>query len=191
MIEIEIDKGKLCIATTVVILILILILTAVKSFGKQDRYSVEYGYDPSLSLTEGARIAIPGRYQDEACGISFAYPRHWTPSEDPLPLPQEPLSQAVFDEPPADDRPLTSAIFSFICYDATRYSFDQFLGQSPFERDEMMTIGNVEWKRRCNFLYTVQDGKLLILHMSFAKHDLKPRSGYEETFLGITESVRF
>lgn len=188
MIEIGIDRGKLCVAIALAILILLLIVMG-RAFLKQDRYSLEYGHD-RLSF-EGTRTGIPGKYKDEVCGISFAYPRHWTPSEDPLPLPQEPLSQAVFDEPPADDRPLTSAILSFICYDATRYSFDQFLGQSPFEREAVMTIGGVEWKRRGNFLYTVQDGKLLILHMAFARHDLKPRPGYEETFLGIVESVRF
>jgi hypothetical protein len=190
MIEIEIDRGKLCAAIALVILILLMIVMG-PFLKKQDRYSVEYGDDRPLSLAEGARIAIPGRYQDEACGISFEYPRHWTQAKDHLPLPQEPLSQAVFDEPSADDGPLTSSIFSFICYDATRYSFDQFLGQSPFEREEMMTIDGVEWKRRGNFIYTVQDGKLLILHMAFARHDLKPRPGYEATFLGIVESVRF
>jgi hypothetical protein len=183
-------QGNNSILIALLIIIMLMIVVG-RSFLKQDRYSVEYGHDRQLSLTEGARTGIPGKYQDEVCGISFSYPRHWTPSEDHLPLPQEPLSQAMFDEPSADDRPLTSAIFSFICYDATRYSFDQFLGQSPFEREEMMTIGVIEWQRRGNFLYTVREGKLLILHMAFAKHDLKPRPGYEETFLGIVESVRF
>jgi len=126
------------------------------------------------------------QYSDSVCQVKFQYPESWTKSGLILPLSQKPLSEATFDEPGK------KSIFSYICYDATKYSFDQFIKESSFAGQiESINVGEVRWQRVGNFLYTVQNNKLIIFEMFFTKYDLKPEPGYEETFLNIIQSVQF
>jgi len=142
--------------------------------------------DFSLSTTDG-------KYQDKVCGISFNYPKNWLKSDIKLPLPQMPLSQVTFNEPIKGSLPPKNSILSFICYNAKKYSFDQFIGQNPLSQGqtEVLNVGSTRWKRVGNFIYTTRGDKLLIFEMFFTKYDLKPEAGYEETFLNILKSVQF
>ncbi len=125
-------------------------------------------------------------YSDDICKVKFNYPKNWTKSDTILPLPQEPLSQATFDEPGKN------SIFSYICYDANWYSFNQFLEQNPFGgQAESINAGEAKWQRVGNFIYTTQNNKLIIFEMFFTKYDLKPEPGYEETFLNILKTAQF
>jgi len=126
-------------------------------------------------------------YSDDICKVKFGYPKSWTKSGLVLPLPQEPLSQATFDELEK------KSIFSYICYDAKNYSFSQFLTYNQFGSGgvENIDAGGVKWQRVGNFIYTTQNNKLIIFEMFFTKYDLKPEPGYEETFLNILKTVQF
>ncbi len=130
---------------------------------------------------------IVGEYYDDICKVKFGYPKSWTKSSLVLPLPQEPLSQATFDEPGKN------SIFSYICYDAKNYSFSQFLTYNSFSSGgvENIDAGGIKWQRVGNFIYTTQNNKLIIFEMFFTKYDLKPEVGYEETFLNIVKSNQF
>jgi len=130
---------------------------------------------------------IIGEYSDSICKIKFGYPKSWTKSNLVLPLPQEPLSQATFDELGKN------SIFSYICYDAQNYSFSQFLTYNSFSSGgiENIDTGGVKWQRVGNFIFTTQNDKLIIFEMFFTKYDLKPGQGYEETFLNILKTVQF
>lgn len=154
------------------ILILILVFSGGEKGGKE---------------TEVIDHKITEEYSDYVCGVKFGYPKSWTKSELLLPLPQEPLSQATFDEPGKN------SIFSYICYDARSYTFSQFLTYNPFSSGgiENIDVGGVKWQRVGNFIYTTQNNKLVILEMFFTKYDLKPNQEYEDTFLNIVKSVQF
>ncbi|MDP3995780.1 MAG: hypothetical protein Q8P74_00835 [bacterium] len=130
---------------------------------------------------------IVGEYSDNVCKVKFGYPKSWTKSSLVLPLPQEPLSQATFDEPGKN------SIFFYICYNARSYSFSQFLKINPFSSGgiEELNVGGIKWQRVGNFIYTTQNNKLIIFEMFFTKYDLKPEPEYEETFLNIIKSVQF
>ncbi len=130
---------------------------------------------------------IGGEYSDNVCKVKFGYPKSWIKSGLVLPLPQEPLSQATFDEPGKN------SIFSYICYDARYYSFGQFMQSNPFGSGgiEEVNVEGIKWQRVGNFIYTTQNNKLIIFEMFFTKYDLKPEQGYEETFLNIIKSVQF
>ena len=183
-----------------VILIALFVLALVPIYilvfkGKQGSQSNVAG---QLSLTgEGLLDAIGGKaggeYSDGICKISFQCPKDWLKSDVILPLSQKPLSQVTFNEPAKGNSAPKNSILSFICYDAKKYSFDQFIGQSPAVQGqtETITAGNIKWQRLGNFIYTVKNDKLYILQMFFTKYDLKPEVGYEETFLNIIKSVRF
>lgn len=146
---------------------------------------------PSSDQSTGL-LTNAGKYQDEICGVSFAYPEHWVRSDIRLPLPQEPLSQVTFNEPGSENKPAKNSILSYICYDAGKYSFDQFVGQNTLgQQTEVISVGQTKWQRVGNFIYTTRNDKLLILQMFFTKYDLNPETGYEETFLQIIKSVRF
>jgi uncharacterized protein YneF (UPF0154 family) len=128
-----------------------------------------------------------GKYTDKACSTSFDYPKNWIISNTKLPLSQKPLTEAVFNENGGKN-----SIMFFICFDAKKYSFDQFMANNPFNQNqtEMMTIGNLKWQRVGNFAHTVKNDKLIIIQMFFTKYDLKPKDDYEQIFLDILKSVR-
>lgn len=134
-----------------------------------------------------------GKYSDEICKISFKYPKDWTKSNLILPLPQKPLSEATFNEPAKGSLPPKNSILSFICYDAKKYSFDQFVGQNSLSQGqaEVLNAGSVRWQRADNFVYATKGDKLLIFEMFFTKYDLKPEPGYENIFIDIIKSVQF
>lgn len=135
----------------------------------------------------------PGNtYKDPICGISFDYPSLWKQSTAKLPLPQPPLSQVVFDEPVTNGSPARNSLFSFICYDGTKYSFDQFITDSGSDlKKESLTVGELSWTRAGNYIYTTQNNKLYILQMFFTKYDMRPEIQYENSFMDILKSVRF
>lgn len=128
-----------------------------------------------------------GRYTDKTCGISFDYPKNWLISNTKLPLSQKPLAEAVFNEAGGKN-----SIMFFICFDAKKYSFDQFMANNLFSQNqtEMITNGNIKWQRVGNFAYTVKNDKLIIFQMFFTKYDLKPKDNYEQIFLDILKSVQ-
>ncbi len=161
----------------IAVLILAIILVAAKNLGdKPDKSSRE----------QGAK-----RHQDQICNISFDYPAYWQKSNLKLPLPQEPLSQVTFNEPATQNGKPKNSIFSYICYDAQKYSFEELMEQSPLSKEEIVDVGSVEWKRNGNFVYIAKKDKLLIFQMFFTKNDIKPQKGYEDIYLQIIGSVSF
>lgn len=131
------------------------------------------------------------RYVSGECGVEFEYPKNWVKSDIKLSLPQEPLSQVVFDETVGGAMSKKS-LFSLFCYDASKYSFDQFFGGDAIGK-EMMGVATTEslrWERVGNFAYAIKGDKLLIAQMFFTKFDLKPQNGYEQTFMSILNSMR-
>jgi len=127
-------------------------------------------------------------YRDSECGVVFDHPRSWIRSGNGMTLPQEPLSQVVFDEPESGYK----SLFAFFCYDAAEYTFEQFYPLSDIdrERSEVVTVGIVKWQRMGNFAYAVMGDRLLIMQMFFTKLDIKPKAEYEQMFVGILGSVR-
>ncbi len=131
-------------------------------------------------------------YKDPVCGISFDHPATWKQSTTKLPLPQPPLSQVVFDEPATNGSQARNSLFSFICYDGTKYSFDQFITDSGSDlKKENLTVGGLSWTRAGNYIYNTQNNKLYILQMFFTKYDMRPEIQYENTFMDILKSARF
>lgn len=133
------------------------------------------------------------QYVDEICQIRFKYPENWEKTDTVLPLPQKSLSQVVFNEPAKPGSAAKNSILSFICYDAKKYSFDQFIGQtSLFQgQEEVITIGSIKWQRLGNFVYTAKDDKLYIFQMFFTKYDIHPDPHYEQIFLQILKTAQF
>jgi len=153
--------------------------------------SLIFGLILVLTRQKGEGVSTK-EYYDDICDVGFNYPKAWTKSNIILPLPQKPLFQITFDEPAQKNKTLKNSIFSFICYDATKYSFDQFIKESPFVGQiETIDIGEVKWRRVGNFVYTIQNNKLIIFEMFFTKYDLKPEAGYEDIFLNIIQSAQF
>lgn len=140
-----------------------------------------------ILVLSGGKEGGVGEYYDDICQVKFGYPKSWTKSNIILPLPQKPLSEATFNEPGKN------SIFSYICYDAKNYSFNQFLAYNQFGSGgvENIAAAGVKWQRVGNFIYTTQNNKLIIFQMFFTKYDLKPEPGYEDTFLKIIQSVQF
>lgn len=122
-----------------------------------------------------------GRFFDTACGISFEVPDGMTKSSTLLPLPQEPLSQVVFDDGE------NKSVLSYICYDG-KYTFDQFNGDSDLQT-KVLTAGGKNFSRIGNFVYFNKGDKLVIFQMFFTKNDLNPKSGYEEKLQKLLGSV--
>jgi len=131
-----------------------------------------------------------GSFKDDKCNISFNYPTSWVASKNKLPLPQPPLFQITFDEPQKGNVQAKNSLFSYICFDANKYSFDQFFNQSNPGGGETIKAGNLAWQRVGNFSYTTVNGKLLILQMFFTKFDINSDPNYETTFLSILKSFR-
>ncbi|MDP3987692.1 MAG: hypothetical protein Q8P80_00950 [Candidatus Levybacteria bacterium] len=132
-----------------------------------------------------------GSYKDTACNFSFNYPSNWRKSNSTLPLPQKPLSQVIFDEPASGSNGAKNSIFSYVCYDSSKYSFDQFVeGDDLSQKKENVSIGQTSWTRMGTFMSTVKNGKLIILQMFFTKYDMNPQSQYEDMFLNIIKSFQ-
>jgi hypothetical protein len=108
-----------------------------------------------------------------------------------LPLPQKPLSQIIFDEPASGNNKAKNSIFSYVCYDSSKYSFDQFVeGDDLSQKKESVSIGQNNWTRIGTFMSTVINGKLIILQMFFTKYDMNPQNQYEGAFLKIAQSFK-
>jgi hypothetical protein len=181
------QKKKLIIIaglTGFLVILPILVISFIASSKKKDQTAVR---------GKGANFAvIDGQFQDKICQTSFTYPDDWIVSELKLPLSQDPLSQAVFDQPAGNNQPAKNSILSYLCFDASQYTIDQFLTGVVLGSGETIRLGgNLEWQRNGNFAYTVSQNKLIIFQMFFTKYDIKPEAGYEEAFLGIIESVKF
>jgi len=149
---------------------------------------------PGNNVSSQLGKAEPGNgiYQDNACNVRFAYPAHWKLSNIKLPLPQNSISQVVMDEPGTLNAPAKNSIFSYICYDGTKYSFDQFFtGDGINSNKETFAVGQVTWTRNGNYIYANHKGKLLIFQMFFTKYDMKPETRYEEIFMNILKSCNF
>jgi len=174
------------------ILIIALFFVAVVIFfseHKSDSDSIKTQNPLSLGNVQNNQA---NTYKDPVCGISFNYPAPWKQSTAKLPLPQPPLSQIIFDEPAIKGSQARNSLFSFICYDGTKYSFDQFIIDSGSDfKKEILTVGGLSWTRAGNYIYTTQNNKLYILQMFFTKYDMRPEIKYENTFMDILKSVRF
>lgn len=180
------NQDALIIGVIIAIVLAVTIVLLTRQGGKGKNISSD------LSLDQKRTLATDGKYQDKICGISFNYPKNWIKSDIRLPLPRKPLSQATFNELAKGSLPPKNSICSLICYDAKKYSFDQFISQSPFSQGgETISVDNTQWQRLGNFTYTVKNEKLYIFQMFFTKYDLKPEAGYEAVFLNIIKSVRF
>jgi len=105
-----------------------------------------------------------------------------------LPLPQKPLSQIIFDEPVSGSNKAKNSIFSYICYDSSKYSFDQFVEGD--QNKENVSFGQTNWTRAGTYMSTVKNGKLIIFQMFFTKYDMNPQSQYEGIFLNIAKSLK-
>lgn len=177
---------------TIGILIITILLFAIFILIKQSKNNTKNdGFlSTNLSLdnnkTSGQKTDINEKHKDKTCSVSFDYPKNWLISNTKLPLSQKPLSEAIFNEPGGKN-----SILVFICYDAKKYSFDQFIANNPLNQNqtETITTDNSKWQRVGNFAYTIKNNKLVIFQMSFTKYDLKPKVGYEEKFLDILRSV--
>ena len=165
-----------------VILGLILVIIVILSLGKSNSESVA---NTNLSLNNTTASSVnnsDGTFQDKICSVSFKIPKDWQKSSTKLPLPQPPLTQAVFDE---NNK---KSIFSYICYD-DKYSFDQF-NDSTDLKPEGIRVNNIDFTRVGNFVYFNRNNKLIIFQMFFTKNDIKPEAGYEEKLGAILGSIR-
>ena len=134
-----------------------------------------------------------GKYQDSTCNITFSYPTNWAKSDIELPLIPPPISQNTFDEPVAGGRTIKKSIFSYMCFDASKMTAEQILGElvSSVGSSEIYNLNNLSWERRGNYVYTTSKNKLIVLEMFFTKYDATPLAGYEEIFQNIIKSVKF
>lgn len=194
------SEKTIFVITGIIIIILVvgvvLLARQGKQMGGEDSVDQSTPASSEENLLSGQNQGLSlssEKYLDEICKISFSYPKNWIKSDLKLPLPQEPLSQVTFNEPQSGDKLPKNSIFSFICYDGQKYSFDQFLEQNPFSQGqtESLETGGVKWQRVGNFFHATKDDKLFIFEMFFTKYDLKPEAGYEETFLEIMRTIRF
>jgi len=175
---------------TVLLFVIFILIKLSKNNTKNDSFvSINLPLDDNIISEK--KNDIDGKYKDKTCNVSFDYPKSWVISNTKLPLSQEPLSEAVFDEPSGGNPKSKSSILSFICYDAKKYSFDQLMTQNPLNQGQAELItANIKWQRVGTFAYAVKNERLLIFQMFFTKYDLKPKTGYEEIFLDILKSVR-
>lgn len=136
------------------------------------------------------KSSTAGEYRDEVCRIAFKYPQNWLKAERVVSLPQKPLAVAVFDEPSQGKKAAKNSLFSYFCFDARKYSFEQFIGQT-FLKPETFSTAQANWQRIGNFIFTTKNDKLIIFQMFFTRYDLKPEVGYEDAFLNLVESTNF
>jgi len=163
----------MCGLILLIIIILVLAKNEKKSFNNTNL---------SLDKTTTATNGKDGIYQDKVCNLTFKIPNNWQKSSTKLPLPQIPLTQAVFDE---NNK---KSIFSYICYDE-KYSFNQF-NDSADLKPEGVRVNNIDFTRVGNFVYFNKGNKLIIFQMFFTKNDIKPETGYEEKLMTILGSVK-
>ncbi len=172
------EKKFLIIGGVVIFVLIIFILILVglnKNKGKASNYlSLEN------KVSSGKISVESGKFSDSTCGISFEVPAGMSQSSTTLPLPQEALSQAVFDET------ANKSVLSYICYDG-KYTFDELNESSG--NSEQVTVGNKTFSRKGNFVYFNTGDKLIIFQMFFTKNDLNPKSGYEEKLQKLLGSV--
>jgi len=160
---------------------LILVIIIILSLSKNEKKSFD-NTNLSLNKTTVNNRNNDGTYQDKVCGVSFKIPKDWQKSSTKLPLPQSPLTQAVFDE---NNK---KSIFSYICYDE-KYSFNQF-NDSTDLKPEGIRVNNIDFTRVGNFVYFNKGNKLIIFQMFFTKNDIKPETGYEEKLMAILGSIK-
>jgi len=181
------------IGVLIIIVLLFVIFILIKKSKDNTKNNNFSSTNLSLSdnIISGQKSVIDGKYKDKTCNVSFDYPKNWVVSNVEPSFSQKPLSVVVFNEPAKGNLPPKNSIFSFVCYDAKKYSFDQFVAQSPLSQEqvETMSVGSIKWQRLGNFIYTTSDDNLYIFQMFFTKYDLRPESGYEEIFLDIVKSV--
>lgn len=161
---------------------LILTIIIILSLSKNEKKSFN---NTNLSLNKTTTATTGnnnGTFQDKICNLSFKIPNNWQKSSTKLPLPQPPLTQAVFDE---NNK---KSIFSYICYDE-KYSFNQF-NDSTDLKPEGIRVNNVDFTRVGNFVYFNKNNKLIIFQMFFTKNDIKPETGYEEKLMAVLGSIR-
>ena len=178
----DLNKKLLIIAGLAIGFIFIVILLIASTSNKQGK--------ENQTGKEITFVAQNGQYQDKICNLTFPYPNHWVISEIELPLAKEALSQAVFNQPAGNNQPTKNSILSYFCYSAQEYTAQQLLGEIFSGTTEQITFNNYEWHRNGNFIYTTINDKLIIFQMFFTKYDIKPKPGYEETFLEIIENVK-
>lgn len=165
-----------------VVVVLILIISVVSGFNNQNKKNKNSQY-LSLDKNENAKkiLVENGKFSDDICGITFDIPSGMFKSLIRLPLPQEPLSQVVFDDG------VNKSVFSYICYDG-KYTFDQFNRDGDL-KTETLAVGGKNFSRTGNFVYFNKGGKLIIFQMFFTKNDVEVKNGYEEKLSKILGSV--
>lgn len=174
-----------------VLIVVLFFAAAIIFFSEQKNNKESIKTQGPLSLGN-VQNSSGNTYKDPVCGMSFNYPSIWKQSRAKLPLPQIPLSQIVFDEPAIKGSQARNSLFSFICYDGAKYSFDQFMADGGSDlKKESLNVGGLSWIRAGNYIYTTQNNKLYILQMFFTKYDMRPETQYENTFMDILKSVRF
>jgi len=188
------DEGQFITIGILIITVLLFVIFILIKLSKNNTKSNNFSStDLSLSdnIISGQKSDIDGKYRNKTCNVSFDYPKSWVISNTKLPLSQKPLSEAIFNEPDGKNSKPNNSILIFICYDAKKYSFDQFIAQNPLKQGQTETIiaDSIKWQRVGNFAYTIKNDKLVIFQMFFTKYDLKPKVGYEEVFLDIIKSV--
>jgi len=171
-------------------LFVLLFIGGIIILGRQDQNTNTQNNANQLQLGNAAsdNSIGNGNYQDNICGVSFDYPSNWRKSGFNLPLPQKPLSQIIFDEPVSGSNKAKNSIFSYICYDSSKYSFDQFVEGD--QNKENVSFGQTNWTRAGTYMSTVKNGKLIIFQMFFTKYDMNPQSQYEGIFLNIAKSLK-
>lgn len=161
---------------------LILAIIIILSLNKNGKKSFD---NTNLSLNKTTTATTNGKsdvFQDKTCNLSFKIPGNWQKSSTKLPLPQPPLTQAVFDE---NNK---KSIFSYICYDE-KYSFNQFNDNTDL-KPEGIRLNNIDFTRVGNFVYFNKNNKLVIFQMFFTKNDIKPETGYEEKLMAVLGSIK-
>lgn len=178
------DK-KFFLVCGLIVIILILIISVMSGLNNKNNKNKKNknGQYLSLDKNENAKkiLVENGKFSDDICGITFEIPSGMVKSLISLPLPQKPLSQAVFDDE------MNKSVFSFICYDG-KYTFDQFKGDGDL-KTETLTVGGKNFSRTGNFVYFNKGGKLIIFQMFFTKNDVEVKNGYEEKLSKILGSV--
>jgi hypothetical protein len=179
-----VNKNQILIIGAIFFLLIVLV---VFSLAKQPK-PISVGDSSSINNNQ---IYSKGKFQDKTCQVSFEYPPAWVKSEVVPSFSREPLVVAVFNEPAKIGASAKNSIFTYLCYSADEYTFEQLIPLTPFEQNkiESLTIAGQKWQRVGNFVYTVKNSKLIIFQMFFTKFDLKPEPGYEEILLKIMESV--
>lgn len=179
----KIDKkdSKFVVVGIFIIFGLILLIIIILPLSKNEKKSfnnVNLSLNKTTVITSGKNDV----FQDKICNLSFKVPGNWQKSLTKLPLPQPPLTQAVFDE---NNK---KSIFSYICYDE-KYSFNQF-NDSTDLKPEGIRVNNVDFTRVGNFVYFNKNNKLVIFQMFFTKNDIKPETGYEEKLMAVLGSIK-